>query len=309
MILKDFKNMLGIDGINIKVEDCCCAKSGSNVKQAQNAVAALKYDSDHGEKLFECFNSVQNGHYEQRMRKYKYVFIFMGEGELARFYALYEIKDKIKFHEAKKRNLVPDDYIERIEGRNWTPDSNGAYFVLNKIPTPGDLEGRLLVRFLSGQQNAPTFIAAEKYEVTHVEPPKIATEFINYKSVHLTYKQLQKVVNDKKWQDMLSRFGGVYLIHDSHSGKNYVGAAYNKDGILGRWKKYAENPTGRTDDEGNVKLVELLRNNPGYADSYFHYSILEVLPLSSSDNNQDILDAETRWKVHLGTRTHGLNAN
>ncbi len=309
MILKEFKSMLGIDGLNIKDGECCCAKSAYHLRAAQNAITALKFGGEDGEKLFDCFNSVQGGHYEQRMSKYRFVFIFMGEGEVARFYALYEVKEKITYAEAEKRRLIPNDYKEKVEGKNWNPDSVGAYFILEKIPTPGNLERRLLVRFASGQQNAPTFSTAEKYEVTQIEPLKVATEFTDYKNVYLTYPELQQVVKDKKWQDMLSRFGGVYLIHDCNTGKNYIGSAYNKDGIFGRWKNYAGNPTGGTDEEGNTKLVELLRNNPGYAEEYFRYSILEVLPLSTKDNNQDILDAETRWKVHLGTRVHGLNAN
>lgn len=309
MILNDFKSMLGIDGLNIKEEECCCAKSASHSRAAQNAITALKFGGEDGEKLFDCFNSVQGGHYEQRMSKYRFVFVFMGEGDVARFYALYEVKEKITYSEAESRQLIPFDYKEKVEGENWSPNSVVAYFVLEKIPTPGNLERRLLARFTSGQQNAPTFFTAKKYEVTQIEPLKVATEFIDYKNVYLTYPELQQVVKDKKWKDMLSRFGGVYLIHDSHTGKNYVGSAYNKDGIFGRWKNYAENPTGGTVEEGNAKLVELLRNNPGYAENYFRYSILEVLPLSTKDNNQDILDAETRWKVHLGTRSHGLNAN
>lgn len=142
----------------------------------------------------------------------------MGEGEVARFYAFYEVKEKITFSEAEKRKLIPDGYKERIEGDNWVPNPEGGYFVLNKIPTPGNLERRLLVRFASGQQNAPTFTTAGKYEVTQVEPLKIATKFTDYKNVYLTYTELKHVIKDKKWQDMLSRFGGVYLIHYNHTG-------------------------------------------------------------------------------------------
>jgi hypothetical protein len=309
MILKDFKKILGIDDLAIREEECCCAKSAQHSMAAQNAISALIFGGEDGEKFFDCFNSVQGGHYEERMNKYRFVFIFMGEGEVARFYALYEVKGKITYAEADCRKLIPDGYKERIEGEEWVPNPAGAYFLLQKIPTPGNLERRLLVKFASGQQNAPTFLTASKYEVSQVEPIKIATEFTDYKNVYLTYGELKQVVKDKKWQDMLSRFGGVYLIHDINTGKNYIGSAYNKSGILGRWKNYAENPTGGTDEEGNAKLVELLRNNSEYAEKYFRYSILEVLPLSNRENNQDILDAEIRWKVHLGTRTHGLNAN
>lgn len=309
MILSDFKTMLGIDGINIKEKMCCCAKSAQYSGAAKKAVAALNYDDKNGEKLFDCFNSIQDGQYETRMSKYRFVYVFMGEGKVARFYALYKVKEKITRAEAKKRNLIPDGYKERIEGVNWKWDPEGAYFVLQKISTPGNLERRLLVHFASGQQNVPTFKTAAKYEVTQVEPPRLTTEFTNYKNVYLTYNELKCVVKDIKWQDMLSRFGGVYLIHDINTGKNYVGSAYNKEGILGRWKNYAKNPTGGSEESGNIKLVELLRDKPGYAEKYFRYSILEILPLSSKNNNQDILDAENRWKKHLGTREYGLNAN
>ncbi|GEM_PF-6298826 len=309
MVLNDFKLMLGIDGQTIKEESCCCAKSAAHSVAAQNAVSELKYGGVDGERLFDCFNSVQGGHYEKRMAKYPFVYMFMGEGEVARFYALYEVKEKITILDATKRNLLPLEYKEKIEGENWIPRVDGAFFVLQKIRTPSNLEGRLLVRFASGQQNAPTFLSAGKYEVTRIEPVRIATEFTDFKSIYLTYNELKHVIKDEKWQDMLARFGGVYLIHDSNSGENYVGSAYNKDGFLGRWIAYAKNPTGGTDEIGNAKLVKLLRNDPEYAEKYFRYSILEVLSLAKNGINQEIFDAETRWKVHLGTRTNGLNAN
>ncbi len=309
MKLKDFKNMLGIDEVDIREKECCCAKSARDSKAAQRAIDALIYGGEDGEKLFDCFNSVQGGHYEQRMSNYRFVYIFMGEGDVARFYALYEVKNKITYAEAKKLNLIPENYKEKIEGEKWVPNPEGAYFILKKIPTPGNLEKRLLVKFESGQQNAPKFTSAGEYDITQVEPLKIATEFIDYKNVFLTYDELKHVVKDVKWQDMLSRFGGIYLINDINTGRNYIGAAYNKDGILGRWKNYAANPTGGTDEEGNAKLVDLLKNNPGYAEKYFRYSILEVLPLSNRENNKAITEAESRWKVHLGTRIYGLNAN
>ena len=110
---------------------------------------------------------------------------------------------------------MPVDYKDKIEGENWNEDPNTAFFILKNIQTTGNLEGRLLVRFSSGQQNAPTFITASKYEVTQVDPIRKATEFSGYKNVLLTYSELKEVVKDKIWQDMLSRFGGVYLIHDT----------------------------------------------------------------------------------------------
>ena len=67
MILNDFKQMLGINGEEIKEEHCCCIKSATHVMSAQRAVNELKYGGAHGEKLFDCFNSVQGGHFAKRM--------------------------------------------------------------------------------------------------------------------------------------------------------------------------------------------------------------------------------------------------
>ena len=309
MILGDFKQMLCIDGITIKEEHCCCAKSASHVKSALAAINELKFGGEAGKRYFDCFNSVQGGHYEQRMRKYPYVYIFMGEGEVARFYALYHVLDIITIGEARKRNLMPIDYKEKIEGETWNENPDSTYFVLKRIQTNGNLEGRLLVRFSSGQQHAPTFVTASKYEVTQIDPIRSATEFLDYKSVLLTYDELKLVVKDRIWQEMLSRFGGVYLINDRNTGHNYVGSAYGANGFLGRWSMYAEDPTGGKNETGNVELVKLLKTDPLYAKKYFRYSILEVLPFTKSGINQSIIDAETQWKLRLGTRTHGYNAN
>ena len=309
MILNDFKQMLGINGEEIKEEHCCCIKSATHVMSAQRAVNELKYGGAHGEELFDCFNSVQGGHFAKRMISYPFVYMFMGEGDSARFYALYEVLESITRKDANQRGLIPSDYRTKIEGEGWQSLDHEPFFVLRKHLTPGGLEGRLLVNFYSGQQNAPTFIAAGKYTVTQIDPLRVATEFIDYKSVRLTYNELKLVVKDEKWKDMLSRFGGVYLIHDDKSGKNYVGSAYSKFGFWGRGNHYAEFPTGGSSETGNTELVKLLSQDPEYADKHFHYSILEVLPLVKEGINQAILDAEVRWKIHLGTRTWGLNSN
>lgn len=80
MKLNDFKNMLGIDDLNVKEKSCCCAKSAYHLSAAKNAIDALKFSGDDGEKLFNCFNSVQGGHFGKRMSKYKFV-LFLWEKE------------------------------------------------------------------------------------------------------------------------------------------------------------------------------------------------------------------------------------
>ena len=74
-----------------------------------------------------------------------------------------------------------------------------------------------------------------------------------------------------------------------------MGSATGIDGLMGRWRSYFANGHG-----GNVLLRER-----GYRD--YSVSILEVA--SPDMAQEDILARETFWKMKLGARAHGLNAN
>ena len=43
----------------------------------------------------------------------------------------------------------------------------------------------------------------------------------------------------RPWRQALSRWRGVYLIHDRSDGKAYVGSACGEAKLLGRWRDYA----------------------------------------------------------------------
>jgi hypothetical protein len=42
-----------------------------------------------------------------------------------------------------------------------------------------------------------------------------------------------------RWRETLREWRGIYYIFDDTDGKGYVGAAYGKDNILGRWDIHA----------------------------------------------------------------------
>ena len=67
---------------------------------------------------------------------------------------------------------------------------------------------------------------------------------------------------------MLSSVGAVYLIVDTKEGKQYVGSASGKEGLLGRWKEYSFNGHGN-----NTKLKELIEVDPQRIHT-FKYTIL-----------------------------------
>ena len=100
---------------------------------------------------------------------------------------------------------------------------------------------------------------------------------------------------------MLGSISGIYLITDSLTGQQYVGSAYGKDGIFGRWRNYVSNGHG-----GNAELRRLLASNPSHLE-HFRYTILRTLPASLTA--KEVIAFETLYKDKLGSRSHGLNLN
>jgi hypothetical protein len=105
---------------------------------------------------------------------------------------------------------------------------------------------------------------------------------------------------NREWHTMLSSVAGVYLIMDTESGKQYVGSAYGKRGILGRWKEYATTGHG-----GNVLLKKILAQDSKAAKN-FQFTILRTLPKTLT--NKEVINYENLYKEKLGTRAFGLNS-
>ena len=110
----------------------------------------------------------------------------------------------------------------------------------------------------------------------------------------LTWEDLR--VLPTRWKSALSQWRGIYVIFDHDDGKRYVGSAYGKDNLLGRWLHYAAVGHG-----GNKYLR---RRNP----RSFSFSILQrVSPDMGAD---EIIRLEATWKTRLHTRhPDGLNDN
>lgn len=66
-----------------------------------------------------------------------------------------------------------------------------------------------------------------------------------------------------RWRTVLGQWRGIYYILDSSDGKAYVGSAYGRNNMLGRWKNYAASGHG-----GNRLLRERDPKN-------FRFSILQ----------------------------------
>jgi len=121
--------------------------------------------------------------------------------------------------------------------------------------------------------------------------------FPGYENVHISWNDLNRVINKNTWKTALENQKGVYLITDKKTGKMYVGKASGTDMILGRWIAYVRNGHG-----GNKDLKELEFE---YIKENFWYSILDIFKSTIED---DIIQKrEEWWKITLQTKPFGYN--
>ena len=99
----------------------------------------------------------------------------------------------------------------------------------------------------------------------------------------------------RRWCEKLSQWRGIYFILDVTDGKGYVGAAYGKDNLLGRWSNYAASGHG-----GNKQLR---KRKP----EHLRFSILQRVSPDMEQN--DVIALESSWKDRLHTREFGMNDN
>ncbi len=172
-----------------------------------------------------------------------------------------------------------------------------------------ELIGRLIVQYDGLNKRATVFKPSYIYENTIIagihEHPFKGEPFVSYDEINHDFSALELIVrnNLSDWRVALSSVGGVYLISDKHSGKQYIGSAYGEHGLWQRWHSYVTTFHGRNED-----LVDLFN---GKSEKYFRdnfvFTTLEVIPLSRPVD--EIKTKEALWKRKLFTRLHGYNKN
>jgi hypothetical protein len=119
-------------------------------------------------------------------------------------------------------------------------------------------------------------------------------EMPEWNKIDLSWAKLRSLPT--RWKSALREWRGIYFIFDTSRKMGYVGAAYGKSNILGRWENYAASGHG-----GNRLLKKC---NP----KDLRFSILQRVSPDMSD--AEILPIENSWKERLHTRhPFGLNDN
>ncbi|HCX63649.1 MAG TPA: hypothetical protein DHN33_00365 [Eubacteriaceae bacterium] len=243
---------------------------------------------------FELYQSYQK---TDVFKDAEYIISFIAaEGKKAILQGVYKV------NQVQMTDTIPGALHPIISLENW---GIGPYYKYDLVRdySLADLEKRLVIDW--GGSTVTWCQKKLDKDIVEILPKGYAKTFLGYENVLLDFEELEKIVKhpevNKQWKMMLSNVYGVYLILDTITGQQYIGSAYGKEGIWGRWSNYIQTKHG-----GNKILVELLDQSP-LRYKKFKFSILHVLP--NSVLSEQVIRLEQIAKEKLGTRVFGLNSN
>lgn len=260
-------------------------KDGRNDKKIDGKpVSGSPYDWYINDRAkFIAYQSEQN---EDRFKDVDYIVSFIGEeGTTARMIGVFQI-------------------LGYDEERAQCTGTGKFYYNMVEVEGFEEFNERVIIDWGKSTISWHQWLKKNDKDIVAIEKKGLDWVCPNYDEIKLTYEQLMRIVADDIdiWRHKLSACNCIYVISDSKTGKLYIGSTYNKNGIWGRWKEYAQTGHGN-----NVELIKLLESDANYAKNNFTWSILQILPLSIS--NREIIKIETLWKNKLGKATCALNLN
>jgi hypothetical protein len=188
---------------------------------------------------------------------------------------------------------------------DWKEKPTPYFYQLERETRYEDLERRVVIEWGRG---AIQFCqrASNKAVVEILPKGQWLQPLRDYLEFTLTHAELGDLYRHedahREWRARLKAVAGVYLIVATTTGAQYVGSAYGVEGIWGRWAAYARDGHG-----GNVLLKKLVEAEHSTYPAAFSYSILQILPRSSTQTV--VREWERRYKEKLGRRAISLNAN
>lgn len=168
--------------------------------------------------------------------------------------------------------------------------------------------GRLKVRYAHKGRNIRVKFESvvDSMQIAEVLPVRYAGKpFPGHDRIEHSFRELAVVYQQQRpdWRVALEHMKGVYVLHDKHTGKSYVGSACGDTGLWMRWGQYVATGHG-----GNVDLQALV-NQDGieYVREHFTFALLEYWSMRTPDDY--VIERESYWKRVLLSREFGYNAN
>ena len=246
--------------------------------------------------LFNAYQQAQAGkNAEIALSRAEYLASFLGSTPgVAHFVGIFRRGD---YRSISKEEYftIPENAELHKHGLSYASErSHALWFDLELTEHYAELKGKLVITWTGLERSWYRWAYRNEFPISAIlESSAFKQEMPNWDELLVTWNELQSL--PKHWAARLSEWRGVYLIFDKSDGRSYVGSAFGKENILGRWRNYAASGHG-----GNKQLKT---RDP----SSFAFSILQRV--SPDMEAADIARLETSWKVRLHTRTNGLNEN
>lgn len=173
------------------------------------------------------------------------------------------------------------------------PNTGHRVYDLDPLADFDDLIERVLIDWGTGTRSWSQWASRRRKEIIELRRVPNEPDFPGFAAFASTIEEVPLL--PRAWRAALASVKGVYLLVCPETGEQYVGSAYGEYGFWGRWLDYA------TTGHANNRLL-LARRRVNYA-----VTILEVA--SPDMASADIIEREAAWKIKLGSRAHGLNAN
>lgn len=250
--------------------------------------------------LFNAYQQTQqNKKVERAMERAKYVASFIGqEPKKALFVGLYAVSSTQTMTREQYWGKKAYRELKSLGMKGITEDSQQSsllWFELSLSDFYAAWKGKLIVGWPGLERSWYRWADRNKIPVFAItKDSQLVNNMRDWKDINFKWNELRTLPS--QWKADLSQWRCIYYIFDTSDGKGYVGSAYGKHNLLGRWMDYAAR------GHGENKL--LLDRDP----SNFQFTILERV--SPDMSSTDIQDLEKSWKERLHTRQpHGLNAN
>lgn len=249
----------------------------------------------------ELFNAYQRSQYpavEKQLERADYLASFIGhQPGKAVFVGLYRVLGRRPISYKQFWKLPANIELRNLGMKGWEERGDRPHSLLFNLRLTEVLQrwkGKLIIEWPPPGRSWTRWADRNTFPVGAIlDESVLDREMPDWKELVLTWEELAHL--PKSWIGALSQWRGIYCIFDRADGKAYIGSAYGKQNLYGRWKNYAARGDG-----GN----KLLRKRPP---DKFLFSILERLsPDMSAD---DVVRREGTWKARLHTHTFGLNVN
>jgi hypothetical protein len=245
--------------------------------------------------LFNYYQRTQTPFVEKALQRAKYVASFLGhEVGKAVFVGLYKVGNSKSISYKQYWSILA--YKELLEhGMTGFSGSRPRIklFDLELTKFASQWKGKLVVQW-SGPRSWSRWASKNIFVVDAILSESCLDKNIpDWRELTLSWQELSKI--PKSWESKISEWRSIYFIWDKRRNKGYVGSAYGRENLIGRWRHYASS------GHGNNKLLRQSKPQD------LVFSILErVSPDMESD---EVIGLEASWKLRLGTREYGLNEN